>query len=122
LQYIRLKMPYAEPDFFDYLKQFNCKDITLQAIPEGTVVFPKLPLIIVEGPLAVCQFLETTLLNLVNFASLVTTNAARFRLVSFKPSLEFAAKNDQKFFRPPAQKLNCLSFDCAGHRGPTVDW
>uniref|UniRef100_A0A915LFX6 Nicotinate phosphoribosyltransferase n=1 Tax=Meloidogyne javanica TaxID=6303 RepID=A0A915LFX6_MELJA len=82
LEFISQKLSYADKNFFEYLRQFNCENIILLAIPEGSIVFPKIPLIIVEGPLAVCQMLETTLLNLVNFASLVTTNAARFRLAA----------------------------------------
>ncbi|CAK5015678.1 unnamed protein product [Meloidogyne enterolobii] len=82
LEFISQKLAYADKNFFEYLRKFNCENIILMAIPEGSIVFPRIPLIIVEGPLAVCQIIETTLLNLVNFASLVTTNAARFRLAA----------------------------------------
>jgi nicotinate phosphoribosyltransferase len=83
MEFLRKTFPETtEPAFFDYLETLNCKDIRIHAIPEGSVVFPKVPLITVEGPLAVCQILETTFLNLVNFSSLIATNASRFRQVA----------------------------------------
>ena len=60
--------PNVESEFYDYLSKITAKDVTMYAIAEGTVVFPKVPLIRVEGPLPVVQLLESTLLNLVNYA------------------------------------------------------
>ncbi|CAH0370662.1 unnamed protein product [Pelagomonas calceolata] len=82
IAYLRTLLPRAEPGFFDWLRALDASDVTVHAVREGTVVFPKCPLLRVHGPIGLAQLLETSLLNLVNFASLVTTNAARMRLAA----------------------------------------
>ncbi|CAG0917796.1 unnamed protein product [Notodromas monacha] len=87
----------TDPEFFEFLGNLTAKEITLYAIEEGSVVFPRVPLIRVEGPLIVVQLLETTLLTLVNYASLVATNAARYRIAAGKQArlLEFGLRRAQ---------------------------
>lgn len=69
IDYIRRVLPETtEEAFYDYLANLDTKDVTVYAIDEGMVVFPKVPLVRLEGPLSVVQILETTLLNLVNYA------------------------------------------------------
>ncbi|ETO26385.1 hypothetical protein RFI_10753, partial [Reticulomyxa filosa] len=63
--------------FWSYLATVNASKLRVYAMREGEVVFPSSPMIRVEGPVAACQLVETTLLNCVNFASLIATNAAR---------------------------------------------
>ncbi|KAM0057884.1 putative nicotinate phosphoribosyltransferase [Helianthus debilis subsp. tardiflorus] len=89
--------PTCEDGFFDYLQGIDCSDVEVYAIPEGSVVFPKVPLMRVEGPVAVVQLLETPFVNLINYASLVTTNAARHRFVAGKSKLllEFGLRRAQ---------------------------
>lgn len=65
-------------DFLAWLQQHgNFGGITLRAIPEGRVVHPNVPLTAVQGPLAMAQILETPLLNLLNYPTLIATRAAR---------------------------------------------
>ena len=68
--------PFFEPAFLDYLRdlRFSCD---VDAIPEGTVVFPNEPLLRMSGPLLQCQLLETALLTILNFQTLVATKSAR---------------------------------------------
>jgi nicotinate phosphoribosyltransferase len=68
--------PLFEEAFFDYLAniEFTCD---VDAVPEGTVVFPYEPMVRVKGPLIQAQILETPLLNLINFSSLIATKASR---------------------------------------------
>lgn len=68
--------------FFDYLKELDCKDVQISGLLDGNLAFPGEPLLRLEGPFALLQMLETPILNLLNFSSLVCTNASRFRLLA----------------------------------------
>lgn len=97
IDFLRGVMPNADAAFFDYLAGLDCRALKVFAVAEGTVVFPRVPLLRVEGPLAIAQLVETSLLNLCNYASLVCTNAARFRLAAGanKTLLEFGLRRAQ---------------------------
>ncbi|XAR57785.1 Nicotinate phosphoribosyltransferase [Bertholletia excelsa] len=98
IAFIKETLPRTcEDGFYDYLRGIDCSDIEVYAIPEGSVVFPKVPLLRLEGPVAVAQLLETPFLNLINYASLVATNAARHRFVAGKSKLllEFGLRRAQ---------------------------
>ncbi|NWI17521.1 PNCB phosphoribosyltransferase, partial [Crypturellus soui] len=83
IAYLRSVLPSTtEEAFFEYLSTVDASEVTVSSVPEGSVVFSRVPLLQVKGPLLVVQLLETTLLCLVSYASLVATNAARFRLLA----------------------------------------
>ncbi len=87
--------PCFEDKFFDYLSklEFQCD---LDAVPEGTVVFPYEPLVRVKGPLIQCQILESPLLNLINFPTLIATKAARVcQSAKGDPVIEFGMRRAQ---------------------------
>lgn len=87
--------PLFEREFLDYLAgmKFSCD---VEAIPEGTVVFPHEPLIRIQGPIIQCQILETTLLNIVNFQTLIATKSARVcHAAKGEPVMEFGLRRAQ---------------------------
>ncbi len=87
--------PLFKKEFLVYLKgvKFSCN---IDAVPEGSVVFPFEPIIRVQGPIVQCQILETPLLNMINFQSLVATKAARIcRAAQGDPVMEFGLRRAQ---------------------------
>ena len=65
-----------DEDFLDYLASFHFTG-DIYAIPEGTIVFPREPLLKVVAPILEAQLVETALLNLINHQSLIATKASR---------------------------------------------
>lgn len=81
--------------FIDYLRDFRQR-CTIEAVPEGTVVFPHEPVVQVEGPLIEAQLLETAVLNALNYQTLIATKAARIRLACGDDTLvEFGLRRAQ---------------------------
>lgn len=65
-----------EDDFLEFLKKFRFSG-AIYAIPEGSVIFPKEPLMKIIAPVMEAQLIETTILNIINHQSLIATKASR---------------------------------------------
>ncbi|PWF40138.1 nicotinate phosphoribosyltransferase [Enterococcus faecium] len=95
IAYLRGLEVYPE-GFLEYLQNFEFK-ATVRSAREGELVFANEPLIQVEGPLAHCQLVETALLNMVNFQTLIATKAARIKsVIGEDPLLEFGTRRAQE--------------------------
>ncbi|NPV06423.1 MAG: nicotinate phosphoribosyltransferase [Anaerolineae bacterium] len=99
IEYLRLQRtrsgsPLFGNDFLTWLRGHGSFEaISMDAIPEGRVVHPNMPLTVVRGPLALAQILETPLLNHLNYQTLVATKAARMRdSARGRPILEFGLR------------------------------
>jgi nicotinate phosphoribosyltransferase len=87
--------PLFDADFLDWLADLEIA-CDVDAVPDGTVVFPHEPLLRVRGPLAQAQMLETALLTIVNFQTLIATKAARVvHAAGGGPVLEFGLRRAQ---------------------------
>ena len=83
IEYLRGLGIFSE-EFLEYLHNFKFTG-DIYAVPEGTVVFPGEPIFTVKAPIMQAQLIETAVLNIINFQTLIATKAAKIR---------YAAKND----------------------------
>lgn len=89
------ELGYPE-NFLTYLKELRL-ELTIRSAKEGDLVFANEPIVQVEGPLGQCQLVETALLNIVNFQTLIATKAARIRsVIEDEPLLEFGTRRAQE--------------------------
>lgn len=84
-----------EEEFLQFLSTFSFA-CDVDAMPEGTLVFPYEPLLRVKGPIWQAQLLESPILNLVNFQTLIATKAARICQAAYPDSVvEFGMRRAQ---------------------------
>jgi nicotinate phosphoribosyltransferase len=74
------------PSFIEYLRNFRF-NATIYSCKEGEIVFPNCPILRIEGNIIEAQIVETLLLNILNFQSLIATKAARMKYVAGKALL-----------------------------------
>jgi nicotinate phosphoribosyltransferase len=109
---------HAEDSFWEYLEKIDTSKLDVWALPEGSLAYPRIPLLVVRGPLAVAQLVETALLTLVNYPSLVATNAARMvRAAHAKrpPAAHMSASSGASQF---ARIPSCVEFGLRRAQGP----
>ena len=94
IEYLRGKGCFSE-EFLEYLRGFKFTG-DIFAIPEGTVVFPGEPLMIVRAPVIEAQFIETYILMMINHQSLIATKASRIvRAAKGRAVSEFGSRRAQ---------------------------
>jgi nicotinate phosphoribosyltransferase len=87
--------PLFPDDFLRYLAKLEIT-LDIDAMPEGTVVFPQEPLVRVTGPILQAQIVETALLNITNFQTLIATKAARIvHAAKGDPVIDFGLRRAQ---------------------------
>lgn len=87
--------PLFEKAFLDYLSKLTFQ-VDIDAVPEGTPIFPYEPLVRVRGPILHAQLLESPLLNIINFQTLIATKAARICWAARPdPVVEFGMRRAQ---------------------------
>lgn len=87
--------PHFPPEFLKYLSELRWT-CDVDAVPDGTVVFPDEPLVRVRGPILQAQLVETALLTMINYQTLIATKAARIcQAAQGDPVIEFGLRRAQ---------------------------
>ncbi|MEH7109348.1 nicotinate phosphoribosyltransferase [Bacillus sp. JJ1764] len=95
LDYLKNEVGYGE-EFLDYLKNMRFTG-TIRAMSEGELVFGSEPILRVDAPLAEAQLIETALLNIVNYQTLIATKASRIKqVVGDEVAMEFGTRRAQE--------------------------
>lgn len=95
LEYLKNEVGYQE-DFLDYLKGMRFTG-NIRSMKEGELVFASEPILRVEAPLAEAQLIETALLNIVNYQTLIATKASRIKqIVGNEVAMEFGSRRAQE--------------------------
>ena len=96
IAYLREKKIFSE-DFLRYLENFKFS-CDVWAMPEGSVIFPNEPILVVRGPVMEAQLLETMILLTINHQSLIATKANRIvRAAMGRPVAEFGARRAHSY-------------------------
>lgn len=95
LAYLKQEVGYKD-DFLEYLKNMRFTG-TIRSMREGELVFAQEPLLRIDAPLAEAQLIETALLNIVNYQTLVATKASRMkRVIGDAVAMEFGSRRAQE--------------------------
>ncbi|UED79883.1 nicotinate phosphoribosyltransferase [Lysinibacillus sp. CD3-6] len=91
IEYLRKEVGYKE-DFIDYLKNIRFTG-NMYSMVEGELVFANEPIVRIEAPLVEAQLIETALLNIVNYQTLIATKASRIKqIVKDEMAMEFGTR------------------------------
>lgn len=103
-----LKEQGFKPEFLEFLKNFRFSGRIL-SVKEGEIVFPNEPILRVDGNIIECQLIESLLLNIINFESLIATKAFRIKLVSGANVFsDFGLRRAQGFGALHASRAACI--------------
>ncbi|SBT79635.1 nicotinate phosphoribosyltransferase, putative [Plasmodium malariae] len=98
LEFVKKKMCHYEDidKFINYLQNLSGRDVVIYCMEEGSIVFANEPIMVVEGPMLICQILESAILNLLNYPTLIATSSMKYKIsINYKTLAEFGCRRAQ---------------------------